>query len=101
MVMAKDIIDETPIACSLSSDDLADRQLAWQQLLRTSLLARQRVPGGLRLIVRTAAVPDLRKLIDLERNCCPWITFAAKGDSVTLTAAGDGEEVLLQMFSVA
>jgi hypothetical protein len=98
--MAENIVDETPIACSLSSPDLADRQLAWQQLLRTSLLARERVPGGLRLTVRKAARPELRNLIDLERSCCPWITFVAKGDSVTLTAQGAGEDVLVQMFQV-
>jgi hypothetical protein len=98
--MAENTVDETPIACSLSSTDLADRQVAWQQLLRTSLLARERVPGGLRLTIRQAARPELRNLIDLERTCCPWITFVAKGDSVTLTAQGAGEEVLVQMFQV-
>jgi hypothetical protein len=98
--MAENIVDETPIACSLSSNDLADRQVAWQQLLRTSLLARERIAGGLRLTVRTAARPELRNLIDLERTCCPWITFVAEGDSVTLTAPGGGEDVLVRMFQV-
>jgi hypothetical protein len=98
--MPENIVDETPIACSLSSADLADRQVAWQKLLRTSLLARERVPGGLRLTLRKAARPELRNLIDLERNCCPWITFVVKDDSVTLTAQGAGEDVLVQMFQV-
>jgi hypothetical protein len=98
--MVEEFVDETPIACSLSSADLGERQLAWQALLRTSLLARERVPGGLRLTVRKAARPELRNLIDLERTCCPWITFVAEGDSVTLTAPGAGEDVLVQMFQV-
>ena len=98
--MNKSNLDEIPIACSLSAADLAERQRVWQALLGTDLLARESIPGGLRLTVRPGAGPQLHALIDLERDCCPWITFAVNGESVTMTAVGDGEEALLQMFTV-
>jgi hypothetical protein len=100
IIVTENTVDETPIACVLSAADLADRRQAWRRLLNTSLLARERVPGGLRLTVRPGAGPQLTALVELERDCCPWITFATKGESVTMTAPGDGEEVLIRMFPV-
>jgi hypothetical protein len=98
--MIKNNDDRIPIACSLSATDQADREIAWRSLLRTSLLARERIPGGLRLAVRPDAGPQLMALVDLERTCCPWITFAVEGASVTMTAPGDAEEALAQLFRV-
>jgi hypothetical protein len=92
--------DDVPIACSLTAANLAERQRLWRELLDTSLLARESVPGGLRLTVRPGAGSQLHALIDLERDCCPWITFAMSGESVTMTAVGDGEEALRYMFTV-
>jgi hypothetical protein len=98
--MSKINLDEIPIACSLSAADVVKRQRLWRELLDTSLLARESIPGGLRLTVRPGAGTQLCALIDLERDCCPWITFAVDGESVTMTAVGDGEEALAQMFTV-
>jgi len=98
--MTKNNDDRIPIACSLSATDQAEREVAWRGLLRTSLLARERIPGGLRLTVRADAGPQLMALVDLERSCCPWITFAVDGASVAMTAEGDAEEALGQMFRV-
>jgi len=89
---------QVPIACSLVPSEQANREQAWARLLRTSLLARERVAGGLRLTVRPAAVPSLRQLVDLERACCPWITFSLEDQCLTMTASGAGEEMLVQMF---
>src|SRR5437588_7493903 len=97
--MNKNSAGDNPIACSLSTGDLAKRQAAWRTLLDRSMLARERVPGGLRLTVRPDAGPHLDALVEEERICCPWITFVVNRESVTLTAHGDGEEVLAQMFS--
>jgi hypothetical protein len=88
-----------PIACFLPQSELADRAQAWETLLRTSLLARERVAGGLRLTVHAGALSSLRELVDLERDCCPWITFSFDGEHLTMTASGAGEETLVQMFS--
>jgi hypothetical protein len=93
-------LHEIPIACSLSAADLAERQRLWRELLDTSLLGRESIPGGLRLTVRPGAGPQLHALIDLERDCCPWIRFKVNGDSATMTAVGDGEDAIRQMFTV-
>jgi hypothetical protein len=98
--MTKDTVPEIPIACALSAGQSAEREGAWRKLLGTSPQARERVPGGLRLVVRPGAGPELNALVDLERNCCPWIAFIVSGESVTMTAQGRGEEVLVEMFSL-
>ena len=98
--MTKKRAPGTPIACMLSAGDLAKRARTWRSLLDNALLARERVAGGLRLTVRPEVGPQLSALVDLERNCCPWITFEVNGESVTMTAHGEGEKVLIQMFPV-
>jgi hypothetical protein len=88
------------IACTLSADDLKDVGAAWQKLFRTSLISRDLVPGGLRLTVHPGADLALRQLIDIEAECCRWITFELNGPSVTMTAEGDGEQAIQDMWTV-
>jgi hypothetical protein len=40
----------------------------------------------------------LLQLVDLERECCAWIDYEVVGPAVTMTAAGEGEDVLAGMF---
>ena len=61
------------IACTLTPDDLKETQAAWDKLLRVSLVSREEVPGGLRLIVHPGSADALRRLIDVERDCCRWL----------------------------
>jgi hypothetical protein len=86
------------IACTLSADDLQDVGAAWQKLLRSSLRSRDLVPGGLRLTVHPDAAGTLSQLIDIEAECCRWITFELEGPTVNMTAEGDGEEVIRSMW---
>ena len=97
--MGKNHHGQGPIACSLTPGEMLDRGSAWGKLLRTSLISRERVPGGLRLFVHPGAVESLRSLANLERECCPWINFNFEGDAVVVTAAGAGEDALVEMFS--
>jgi hypothetical protein len=91
---------ETPaIACTLSPADLEDREGAWAKLMSSGLVERDVVPGGIRLTPAPGAAAALIDLIDLERDCCAWIRFDVSDNSaVTLTAGGDGEAVLAEMF---
>ena len=86
------------IACTLSADDLKDVSAAWQKLFRTSLRSRDLVPGGLRLRFRAGAEEALKQLVDIETQCCRWITFELDGPSVAMTAEGDGEEAIRAMW---
>lgn len=88
-----------PIACSLSGAALGDRERAWRLLLKRSLVRRQRVPGGVRLTVRSDSAATLKELVELERECCPWIKPELAGDTVTLTADGAGAHVLRALFT--
>jgi hypothetical protein len=91
--------DTRPIACTLSASDLKDRAGAWHKLMRSGLVQRALIPGGIRLTPAPGAADALMQLIDLERECCAWIDFeVGTGSVVTLTAAGAGEAVLKEMF---
>lgn len=91
--------DSPPIACTLSSEDLRDREAAWLKLMASGLVERDAVPGGIRLSAQPGAAAALLDLIELERECCAWIQFeVTDGAVVTLTADGDGETVLAGMF---
>ena len=89
-----------PIACTLSSSELRDREGAWNKLMGSGLVRRDAVPGGIRLSPAPGAAAALIDLIDLERECCAWINFeVSDGAVVTLTAAGAGADVLAGMFN--
>jgi hypothetical protein len=93
-------MDESrPIMCTLTSDELEDRGQAWEKLLASGLVERERIPGGIRLHPAPGAKAALLELVELERQCCAWIDIEVyDGSVVTLTAEGDGEAVLAGMF---
>ena len=88
------------IACTLTQDDLRETRNAWQKLFRLSLVSRDEVPGGIRLSVHPGSADALRQLIDIERECCRWITFVLDGPVVTMTSSGPGESAIRAMWVV-
>ena len=88
------------VACSLTRAELAETGAAWQKLFRLSLAARDEVPGGLRLAFHPGSAEALRQLIDIERECCPWITFELDGASVTMTSTEAGASAIREMWMV-
>ena len=88
------------VACSLTSAELEKTSSAWQKLFRLSLASRVEVPDGLRLVFHPGSADALRRLIDIERECCPWITFELDGASVTMTATGAGASAIREMWVV-
>ena len=67
--------------------------------MSSGLVERDLIPGGIRLRPAPGAATALIDLIDLERECCAWIHFDVGDRSVvTLTAGGDGEAALAEMF---
>ena len=63
-------------------------------------VASKLVPGGLRLTVHPGAELALRQLIEIETACCKWITFELEPTRVTMTAPGDGEQVIQAMWTL-
>jgi hypothetical protein len=88
------------IVCTLSKDELADTSSAWQKLFRTAVLVREEIPGGLRLVVNDWSAEALRQLIEIERDCCRWITFELEGPIVSMTAEGAGVDVVRTMWAI-
>jgi len=88
------------IACTLTPTELKATASAWQKLFRQSLISRQEVAGGLRLEFHPGSARALRQLIDIERECCRWITFELDGPSVTMTSEGAGASAIRQMWVV-
>lgn len=87
------------IACTLGPAELRDTQAAWQKLMSASLIAREQVPGGLRLRFHPASSKALQQLVDIERECCAWISFEITGGTLTMTSAGAGEATIREMWS--
>jgi hypothetical protein len=94
-----------PIACTLTGADLADRQRAWLKVGAYSLRCDE-ISGGLAFDFKAApgVSASLERLIPLEAECCPWMTFrldnGAETIRMTVTAAGaDGERAVREMFS--
>ena len=91
--------ESLPIACTLSADDLRDREGAWRKLRGSGLVKRDELPGGIQLSAAPGAAAALLELVELERECCAWIQFDVREAAVvTMTAPGDGEAVLAEMF---
>lgn len=88
------------VMCTLSKAELSDTRAAWQKLFRTALVVREEIPGGLRLVVRKDSAEALKQLIDIERDCCRWITFRLDGPEVTLTAEGAGQSAVREMWVI-
>ena len=88
------------VACSLTRSELEETGGAWQKLFRLSLVSRDEVPGGLRIVFHPGSAEALRQLIDIERECCPWITFELDGASVTMTSTGTGPAAIREMWVV-
>jgi hypothetical protein len=88
------------IMCTLTEAGAKDATDAWNRLFQEALVARELVPGGLRLTVIPDAEPALRQLIEMEIECCRWITFEFDGPSVTLTFPGEqGEQAIREMWA--
>jgi hypothetical protein len=88
------------IMCTLTKEELKDTRSAWQKLMRAALMLREEIPGGLRLVVNDASKDALAQLIEIERECCRWITFELDGPTVSMTAEGNGAEALRVMWVI-
>ncbi len=89
-----------PLACSLDASEMLERSAAWSRLLGAHLLARDLIPGGIRIRVAPAAAGELARLVDLERECCAWIDFRfPDARTVEMTGSAEGEQALAGMFA--
>jgi hypothetical protein len=66
-----------PIACTLSSADLAARRASLLARVRAAVAAHEWMPDGLRLELTESAavVDDLLELVRAEHQCCRFLHF--------------------------
>ena len=94
-----------PVACALTSADLAARSGRWERLAAQAMAERAETADGLRICFRPepGAEDELRGLAAAENRCCPWADWTvetAAGQLVlTVRSAGEGIAALHGMFS--
>ena len=68
---------DIPIACTLTDAELRERRKTVLDAFRNAVLETTEVPQGyaFRLEPRSNVLAQLAHLVDLERQCCPFLTF--------------------------
>ena len=92
-----------PIACTLTPDDMTDRQALIDALAADALIDRTTAETGLR--VRLRDTPEIerrtRELIAAESRCCGFLEFTLRrdGGELVLEIAGpDDARPVIEMF---
>jgi hypothetical protein len=94
-----------PVACALTSADLAAQTGRWEQLAARAITERAETAHGLRLSFRygLGVEQELRALVDVENECCPWAEWTAEPAAhqvvVEVRSAGEGVGALHGMFT--
>ena len=97
--------EPVPIACTLTLDDLRAQARRWDQLTGRDLTGRTETADGLRLRFRLEGEAELRALVAVESDCCPWATWTVTAGTGQVTldvrATAEGAAVLHEMFRAA
>jgi hypothetical protein len=81
---------ELPLACSLNAAEMEQRAHRWRRLSERALLDSAGSAGTARLRYRPEpkVERELRELVQLERECCPFLS---------LTISSEDGELLLEI----
>lgn len=97
--------EPVPIACTLTPAGLRGQARRWDQLTGRDLTGRTETADGLRLRFRPEGEAELRALVAVESECCPWATWTVTAGTGEVTldvrAAPEGAAVLHEMFRAA
>jgi len=94
-----------PVACTLTSTDLAAQRQRWERLAARAMTGRTETADGLRMFFRPepGAEEELRALVAVENECCRWADWTVEVDDgqivLAVHAAGDGITTLHGMFT--
>ena len=72
-----------PVACSLSGSDMAERQAELCALFADSVVEKKRDERGLRLLLRDSPglAERVARVVELERECCPFLQIALEREA--------------------
>ena len=96
--------DTTPVACTLTSTDLATQSDRWQRLGARAMIERVETAHGLRISFRPepGAEEKLRELVGVENECCSWADWRVERDAeqivLDVRSSGEGIAALHGMF---
>ncbi len=99
--------DPNPIACTLSTSALRQREEVWAALAATALRSKVTVPSGVRLefVADHQVTHQLLDLVVAERECCGWaswdLSHTAEVTVVEVSADGPGIRAVQLMFEAA
>ncbi len=102
---ADDATPGAPVACSLTTEGLAEQAGRWARLAARALTGRELTADGIRLGFRPepGIEEELRALAAIETQCCPWATWTVQASATRVTldvrATGDGIAALHGMFT--
>jgi hypothetical protein len=94
-----------PVACTLTSADLAAQSARWEQLAARAMTERIETAHGLRISFRAdlGAEEELRALVAVENECCTWAgwTIEMNAGQIVLNvhSTGEGIATLHGMFT--
>lgn len=94
-----------PVACTLTSADLAAQSARWEQLAALAMIERVETADGLRIFFRAdlGVEEELRALVAIESECCPWAdwTVGMNDGQIVLNihSTGEGITTLHAMFT--
>ena len=94
-----------PVACTLTQVDLAAQTGRWQQLATRAMTERAETADGLRLSfqLRPGVEEELRTLVAVENECCPWADWTVDSDDeqivLDVRSAREGVTALHSMFT--
>jgi len=96
---------QRPLVCRLNGDDYRNRIKWIENLARRALRGYSRDDLKLHLTYSSEAHADLRLMVERERTCCPFLTFAVQQepDAITVTViapevARDSADMLFAPF---
>jgi hypothetical protein len=93
-----------PVACTLTPAGLAAQAGRWRRLITRAMTGCAETADGLRLSFRPGpgVEEDLRRLVAVESECCPWASWAVETDAgatvLDVRSAGPGITALHGMF---
>jgi hypothetical protein len=94
-----------PIACALTSADLAGQRADWERLM--ALAKTERAPAADGVCLKFRAEPgveqELRRLTAVENECCRWAEWTVRTDAPGLVldvrSTGAGVAAVHAMFA--
>jgi hypothetical protein len=98
---------DLPIACTLTEGPLRDRQQAIGDMFRSMQVTVAELPDGYAFTFppSSEALQRITQLVDMERQCCPFLTFKIVVESaqaamrLEVIGPGEAKKVISEYFN--